>query len=808
MLKNYIRVALRNLRSNKVYSVINIVGLAVGLACCIVIALYVNNQLGYDSFNRHSGRIYRAALTAFVNGHSLEGASSPAPLGPAVKTDFSQVSAYTRIAKFGTPLLRYGDRAFSEPNFLDVDSTFFDIFTVHFLKGDPRTALTQPNSVVLTESMARKYFGNEDPMGKILNADNRRNWLVTGVIKDWPEDSHFKFDFLGSLCTFKSSQSTYWLSNNFYTYLLLRKGTDPETFQREMNAEFLQKYIGPQIKESIGESAGQFISGGGKWLYVLQPLTSIHLYSHREYELEPNGDISYVYVFSAIAIAILLIACINFINLATARSERRAKEVGIRKTLGSNKLQLVRQFLTESVMMSLLAVVLAIGLVEVFLPVFDSVTQQHMSLDLFGSVEVIPVLLALAVAVGMLAGFYPAFYLSSFRPTRALKSGDRLKGGGSLLRGGLVVFQFVVSIVLFVGTFVIYKQLTYIQNKNLGFNKNQVIVIKRAGDLGKSIKAFKDDLQVSPKVVSVSSSTAVPGDQKSDEAYWLQGTSAGQLRDVRQMWCDYSFFKTYGIALVSGRFFSREHPSDSDAVIVNRQAEKAFGVADLVGRNLVAPGRRESDQKIFPVIGVTQNFNFQSLHQPIHPLAIRFIPPDYPVQFVSVRVKPGDYPGTISFIERTWKKYAGNQTLDYSFLDQDLQRLYVADQRTSRIASVFSALAIFVACLGLLGLAAFVTERRTKEIGVRKVLGATVPEILGLLTAQFIKWVLVANVLAWPVAYLVMNQWLQSFAYKVNVGIPVYLLSGALALLIAFMTVGLHTIRAATANPVESLRYE
>lgn len=808
MLKNYIQIALRNLRNNRVYSVINVVGLAVGLACSIMIMLYVQNQLGYDRFNKHAKEIYRPVAHIVANGHSLNLAMCAAPLGPAMMQDFPQIVAYTRMRNFGAPVLRYGDKVFSEPLFLDVDSTFFDVFTVHFLEGNPHTALTQPNSVVLTEKMARKYFGKSDPMGKILNADHKRNWIVTGVIENWPKDSHFKFDFLGSLCTYKDSQSQFWLSNNYYTYLRLKKGTNPVLFQKEMNRDIMKKYVGPQMKATIGVSASQLAAAGGRYDYSLEPLTSIHLYSHLDYELQPNSDISYIYVFSAIALAILLIACVNFVNLSTARSEKRSKEVGIRKTLGSNRSQLVWQFLTESVIMTLISVILAVGLVELFLPLFNGVSDESLGLSLFGHAATIPLLAAFGVAVGLLAGSYPAFFLSSFNPSHSLRKSSAKGGRQAFLRGGLVVFQFVVTIVLFAGTFVIYNQLEFIQNKNLGFNKEQVVVIKRADDLGKRITEFKRRLLTNPKIVSASVSTAVPGNQEDDASFWVEGTSVRSLRDLREMWCDYSFFRTYGLALSSGRFFSREHPADSSAVIVNQMAQRSYGIGDLVGKTLIEPGFNGARRHLYPIVGVVKNFNFQSLHKRIRPLAIGLLPTGVAARFISVRIKPGDYPATMSFIRNTWKEFAGNESIDFNFLDQDLARLYIADERTSQIAAIFSMLAILVACLGLLGLAAFVTERRTKEIGVRKVLGASIPEILGLLTAEFVKWVLVANVIAWPIAYYVMSKWLENFAYKVNIGIWTFVFSGAIALIIALLTVGSHTVKASTANPVESLRYE
>jgi putative ABC transport system permease protein len=808
MLKNYFRVAIRNLKNNRAYSIINIAGLAVGMACFIVIILYVNYELGYDKFNRHAERVYRPVAMLQYNGHEIHLAMCPAQMGPILKAEFPQVVSYTRMRNFGVPVLRYGDKVFSEPLFLDVDSTFFDVFTVHFIEGDPRTALTEPNSVVITKSTATRYFGNVDPMGKILNADRRRNWIVTGVIDDWPQDSHFKFDFLGSLCTYADSRNPTWLSNNYYTYVSLRKGSDPESLQNAISSLLLQKYIGPQLQASVGVSVEQFLKAGDQWKFVLQPLTSIHLNSHLDYELQPNGYFAYIYVFSAIALAILLIACINFINLATARSEKRSKEVGIRKSLGSNRPQLIGQFLTESVLMSLISVVLAIGIVELLLPLFDSVAGEKIGFDLFGNFTSVPLLAGLGIVVGLISGSYPAFYLSSFNPVRVMKSKNWSPSKRGLLRGGLVVFQFVISIILFVGTIVIFKQLRFIQDKNLGFDKEQVVVLRRTDDLGNRIGAFKKELMTDPQVVSVAASTAIPGHQQSDRGYWVEGTSIRNLHDIRQMWCDYSFLKTYGMTLASGRFFSVDHPADSNAIVVNQQAQAVFGFKDLTGHNLLAPGNTQSEQQTFPIIGVVKDFNFQSLHDKIRPLVIGFVGPDYPAEYVSVRIKPQDIPATISFIDRTWKKYAGDEALNYDFLDQDLAHLYVADARTSEIAALFSILAIFIACLGLLGLAAFVTEQRTKEIGIRKVLGASVPEILVLLTSEFAKWVVIANAIAWPAAYLIMQDWLHNFAYQTIIGLWVFAASGFLALIIALMTVGLYTFNAASANPVESLRYE
>ena len=804
MLKNYIKVAFRNLRKNKGYSFINITGLAVGIACCIAILLYVKNELSYDKFNKNADQIYRVHLEARINNNEINSATSPSPLGLTLKHDFPEVSAYTRIRNFGFPVLRYKDKAFSEEKFYCADSTFFKVFTVKFLEGNPQKALTQPNSVIITEAMAKKFFGNEEPMGKILNADHKRDWVVTGVVNSFPKNSHFRFDFLGSIATYADSRNPFWLSNNYYTYIVLRKGTYINEFQNKLQNDVLQ-YIGPQLIKTAGISLEQLKKNHDSYNFFLQPLTSIHLHSHLDYEIEANSNISYVYIFSAIAIAILLIACINFVNLATARSEKRAKEVGIRKTLGSNKAQLIRQFIAEALIMSMLAVFLAIIIVEVFLPFFNNVSGIALSLGILENPYNLLALIFFAGVVGILAGSYPAFYLSSFQPVKVLKSESK-NNRKSGLRNGLVIFQFAVTIILFIGTFIIYNQLRYMQTKNLGFNKEQVIVINKTDDLGNQLQSFKEELKNDPKIINVTNSNAIPGDQSGDSAFRLDGTSNDQIHDIRQMWSDYGFVKTYDIKIAEGRFFSKEHPSDSTAVVINEAVARLFNLKDLIGKDLVAP--TPNGDRRFKIIGVTKNFNYQSLHQAIRPLVIHLFDSSDLGKFISVRIKPEDYQGTISFLENTWKKFAGNEAFDFNFLDRNLARLYIAEQRTSKIATTFAVLAIFIACLGLLGLAAFITEQRTKEIGIRKVLGASISSLLFMLSKEFLKWVLIANIIAWPVAYYIMNNWLKDFAYRININLWIFLLSGIIALVIALLTVSSHAVKAAIANPIKSLRYE
>jgi putative ABC transport system permease protein len=809
MLKNYFKIAFRNLLRNKAFSFINIIGLAVGIACCIAIMLFVQDELNYDRFNEFADRIYRPRQLGRINGHDMNMAQSPVAMGPAVYHDLPDVAAYTRLIKTGSTVVRYKDKTFSEEKFFGADSTIFDVFTFPFMAGNPKTALTQPNAVVITESIAHKYFGNENPIGKTLNTGKQDNFVVTGVIKDIPQNSHLHPDFMVSLTTLQDSRNPTWLSNNYYTYFLLREGVDLVEFQKKLDEEVI-KYGSPQLKAIIGISLEQLRADGSRYGYVLQPLTSIHLNSHLDYEVEANGDIVYVYIFSAIAIAIMLIACINFINLATARSEKRAKEVGIRKTLGSTRSSLVGQFISESILMSVVAVVVAVGIVELLLPLFNGIANKTMSLNLFSNPLSIPVLLCLAVVVGIIAGSYPAFYLSSFYPIDVLKSDVRKGGRKSLLRSALVIFQFAISIALFVGTFIIFAQLRYLQTKDLGFDKQETVVVSKTNDLSNQLQSFEDELRTNRGIVNLTNSNAIPGNQGGDNACRLEDTTESQYEDIQQMFCDDDFAKTYKLGMAEGRFFSKEHPSDSAAVVVNEEVEKSFNVKQLVGKHLLYPGNgpRGTDLKL-EIVGVINDFNYRSLHEPIRPLAIRLFPNrGFIGQFVTVGLAPGDHLSTISFIEKVWKKYAGDEEFSCNFLDDNLQKLYAADQRTSEIAGAFSVLAIFIACLGLLGLAAFVTERRTKEIEIRKVLGASVVEIVVLLSKEFVKWVLVANVVAWPLAYYVMNNWLKNFAYRIDMSFWIFLASGLLALAIALLTVSSHAIRAATANPVESLRYE
>jgi len=810
MISNYIKIAFRNLIRFKAYSAINITGLAIGMACCILILLYVYDEMSYDRFNKNSDRIYRIVVDGGLGENSFKAAVTAPPLRNALLQDYPEVEAVTRIRNFGFPVLRYEDKVFSEEKFYWVDSTFFDVFTLNFIKGDPKTALTQPLSVVLTQKMAKKYFGNENPMGKIFNMDNRRDYKVTGVVKEFPENSHFHFDFLGSMSSYDFVDQQGWLNNSFYTYLLLRKDFPAEQFEAKLPA-LVQKYVYPVIERFLNVPMAELKKRGAKYQYVLQPLTDIHLYSNYDVELEPNGDISYVYIFSLIALGILLIACINFTNLATARSTNRLKEIGVRKTLGSSRQQLIKQFLTESILMTFIAVIISLIIIEIALPSFSDLVGKQLSINYLESVFSVPLLILFILLVGTIAGAYPALYLSSFNPVRVLKKETGNSGRNPWLRNSLVVVQFAVSIFLFIGTIIIYSQLDYISNKKLGFNKDQVVVVKKTDDIAikrpHNIESFVNDLKSIPGVIDASNSTQIFGENFGNTPYKMYGTNDNHIMNI--MFADYDFASVYGIQMAQGRFYSREYGTDTTAIVINETAARDFGIADdPIGKQIVHAHANDEEADVYNVIGIMKDFNYQSLHQKIQPMIIHLFNSQGFGRNVSVKLSPNNMKKELSEINDVWHKYAGNQAFEYVFFDEDFAKAYAAEKRTGVIVSVFSILAIFIACLGLFGLAAFTTEQRTKEVGIRKILGASVPGIVVLLLKDFAKWVLISNIIAWPIAYLALNKWLEDFAYRVDVSVWAFIIASVIAILIAIFTVSYQSIKAAIANPVKSLRYE
>jgi putative ABC transport system permease protein len=810
MISSYIKIALRNLVRFKAYSAINITGLAIGMACCILILLYVFDELSYDRFHENSNRIYRIAVNGALGDNSFNAAVTAPPMRNALLQDYPEVKAVTRFNSFGFPVLRYGDKVFSEEKFYWVDSTFFDVFTVEFVKGNPKTALTQPESVVLTERMSKKYFGDEDPVGKLINSDNRRDYKITGVVKEFPENSHLHFDFLASMSSYAFVDQQGWLNNNFYTYLLLQEGFPAEQFEAKLPG-IVEKYVRPVIERFLNTPWEELEKRGAKYEYILQPLTDIHLHSNLTAEIEPNSDIAYVYIFSLIAAGILFIACINFTNLATARSANRLKEIGVRKTLGSSRKQLIKQFLTESVLMTTIAVFLSLIVIEIAIPFFGDLVNKELNLDYFSNIYSIPLLILFIIIVGTLAGAYPALYLSSFNPARVLKKETGQSGRNPWLRNTLVVMQFAVSITLFIGTIIVYNQLDYISNKKLGFNKDQVIVIKKTDDIAiqrpRIIESFINDLKSLPGIVDASNSNAIFGENFGNTPYKIYGGNENKLMTI--MFADHNFGSVYGIEMAQGRYYSKEFGTDTSSIVLNESAAREFGISDdLIGKQIVQAHGEDEVPYVYSVIGIMKDFHFQTLHQKIQPMIIHLYFPNGFGRNVSVKVNAAGINNRLEEIENVWHKYAGNQSFEYVFFDEEFAKAYEAEKRTSIIVTVFSILAILIACLGLLGLAAFTTEQRTKEVGIRKILGASVPGIVVLLLKDFAKWVLISNIIAWPIAYFALNKWLEDFAYRIDINLWVFASASIAAMLIAIFTVSYQSIRAATANPVKSLRYE
>lgn len=812
MFRNYFKVAWRNLTKHKIFSFINIIGLASGLACFILIAMYVADELSYDRYNEKAERIYRINSDVVFGGNNLHLAVSSDPMGATLKKDYPQVEEYVRFYNSdGYRMVKKGNEYLRENNVVRADSTLFNVFTLPGIAGDTRTALNEPNTVVITESTARKYFGTTDAVGKQIETDENRSTLykVTAVIKDIPPNSHFRFDFI---FTMKGLDYPFgnFLSHNFQTYILLKPGTDDKAFEKNFN-QFIDRYVIPQAKEfmNIG-SMDEFRKAGNRLEYSLQPLTKIHLFSDRTPELGVNGNIQYVYIFSAVALFVLLLACINFMNLSTARSAGRSREVGIRKVLGSEKKALVQQFLLESTITATLATLLAIGIAALCLPWFNELSGKELSLtDLVRSRQVV-FLLLLPLVVGLLAGSYPAFLLSSFKPIAVLKGRPNAGFKRSTLRNALVVFQFMTSIVLIIGTIVVYRQLNYVQTKQLGFNKDQVLVVNGTGALREQADAFKQEVA---KLSGVSGSAfagylPVEGSSRNDNSFSTEAVMTAKNGFNMQSWMiDYDYLNVMGMQLVKGRNFSKEYGTDSNAVIINEATAKIIGFKDPIGKKLYTFFQDQFGNRLiaYSIIGVVKDFHFESLRQNIGPLCFRLGKPTWVTAF---KVQTANLKPLLGAIEAKWKAMAPGMPFDYQFLDEAFSSMYKVEQRTGKLGFSLAVIAILIACLGLLGLAMYTAEQRIKEIGIRKVLGATVTNLASMLSRDFLKLVLVASVIAFPVSWWMMNKWLQDFAYRTTMGWWIFAMAGFVAVVIALLTVGSQAIRAALANPVKNLRTE
>jgi putative ABC transport system permease protein len=813
MFLNILKITIRNLIRQRGYTLINILGLAIGLASSILIALYVINEVTYDRFHKKAEQIYRIGVRGQMPGNELNQAVTSPPMMEALLNDYPEVEMVCRIAKFGGWLVTYEDKKFNETDadFKFADSTFFQMFDFKLLRGDPKTVLTRPKTLVMTETAARKYFGDEDPIGKTLKVEQDTIiYEVTGLMEDVPVNSHFHFNMLGSMSSIGQSRSTNWLNHNFYTYILLRAGTDPEVFTGQMR-NMVTKYVGPLIEQFIGISLEQFEASGSSFGYFLQPLLDIHLHSDLQVEIEPNGNPAYVYIFSIISVLILIIACINFMNLATARSITRAREVGLRKVVGSHKSYIIGQFLAESVIMSLLSLLLAVFLVYLLLPQYNNLIRLDLRFDIFKNFYTLPLLIMLALFVGFIAGSYPSFVLSSFNPVNVLK-GEIFKGSGkSLLRSILVVIQFTVSISILTGTFIVYKQLAYMQKKDLGFKKNNVLVIRRSDALRDRIDAFKQELVRQPGIISVGNATHIPSSTFWNNAHWIEGRDRSLSYLIMTAFVSCNYADVLGLEMKEGRFFSPSMPTDSFAVVINEATVKSLELTDPLSARFYQPGQGSGQDQFLPVIGVVKDFHYESMHEDIHPMIFHFMPGNWE-GYIVVKLEIADVQKTVNFIQKTWEDFTEQRfPFEYFWLEDEFSMLFEPERRTGQILLVFSILSIFISCLGLLGLISFSTAQRTKEVGIRKATGASTSTVMFLLSRETIKLLAISSLLSIPV-YFGINRWLQNFAYRIDFNPVLFVLDLAeillAVLLIALITVSYVSYSAAIRNPAESLRIE
>ncbi len=813
MIKNYFKIAFRNLKKNKGYSVINIMGLAIGLATCLLITLYVTDELSYDRFWPNAERIYRINTDIKFGGGDLHMTQTSDMMGGLLKKDYPQVQEYARIYNDeGAKLIKKDNEFISEPHVANVDSSFFDVFGFKAVSGNIQTALNAPNTVVITTSAAKKYFGANDALGKNIEVkenETLRPYKVTAVIEDIPENAHIDFDFFFSM----QNVDYRWgeiSSHNFQTYLLLKPGTDYKTFQKNLD-EYVVKHVLPGISSIMDvKSMDELKKSGNKLEYSLMPVTKIHLYSDYSFEIKPPGNIQYVYIFSASALFILILACINFMNLSTARSAKRAKEIGIRKVLGTERKTLIKQFLVESTITATIAMIIALAIAFLVLPSFNNLSAKSLSITDLLSPKVLLVIILMPLLVGLLAGSYPALYLSKFKPKAVLKSNA---GGGfkkSSLRSGLVVFQFAISIVLIIATLIVYNQLHFIQNKQLGYNKDQLLIVDGAYALNKNIEPFKNAILGIHGVRrgTISGFLPVANASRNDQTYSKAPVlNAENGLDLQTWRIDYDYIKTMGMEIVKGRNFSKEFGADSSAVLITETTAKLLGFDHPIGKSLYAPSNKNGESYMRPlqIVGVVKDFHYESLKQKIGPLCLRL---DKNTSLATFKISAANTNTVIGQIEKAWKSLAPGIPFRYRFLSDSFNEMYVSEQRAGKIAIVFAGLAIFIACLGLFGLATYTAEQRNKEIGIRKVLGASVSNVATMLSKDFLGLVVIACALAFPIAWCMMKKWLQDFEYRVNITWWVFVIAGVAALLITLATVSFQAIKAAIANPVKSLRAE
>jgi len=803
MLFTYLKIAVRNLRKNRVFSAINVFGLAIGLACCLFIVAYIADELSYDRYPIHAGQIYRVGVRVNQNGGTADYPDVDVAVGPGIKNTYPEVLASTRMMPLGPFYLKIDDKLFKEEKVVAVDSNFLEFFSIPLLEGDARSALTGPFAVV-TKAFAKKYYGDSSALGKTLPMYG--GIKITGVTDKIPDNAHFHYDIF----VYGNFRGNTWSNIGFYTYLMLARGTDPSRLTAKF-PDLTERYVVPETVHDMGVSLAEARKEAQDWHFYLMPLTDIHLRSQTKYELEANGDIQYIYIFGALGMFILLLACVNFANLATVNSTQRSKEVGIRKVLGSVRLQLVGQFLAESVVLTFVSMLVAVVFIALLLPLFNQLSGKQLSFWLILTPRAIGFMLGLAMIVGLVSGLYPAFFLSSFRIISVLKGGvGDSSGKRSPLRKSLVVFQFMVSTSFIIASIFVYQQLHYMQNKKLGYDSSQVLVIEDTYALNKDQYAFKQQLMSDSRVISATLSRDVPVDRvgtavDGSEVFAKELRNGSNNGEIHAFFfhVDYDYLNTLGMKMAAGRFFTNGFSTDSSAVVINESAVHDLGWTrneDALNKTIVSSGQLE-----YHVVGVVKDFNYTSVKQKIAPLMMML---GRNRGGIMVKVRTADVNGFIADTRKKWAEHDLQTPFSYYFLDDRFAALYNDERKTGELFTVFTVVAVIIACLGLVGLAAFSTQQRTKEIGVRKVLGASVREVVFLLSREFLWLVSLAFAIAVPLTWWAMHLWLNNFAYRIDMAWWVFLLAGVVAILIAVLVISGHTIKAALANPVKSLRAE
>ncbi len=818
MIRNYLKIAWRNLLKRKSYAFINIFGLALGAAICLLIVLFIKSESSVDSWRADSDNVYRMVVKRQYPTRVSSYAIIPQSYAKTVKEELPEVVEVVRVFNFfnnGTFQIQYEDKKFEETNVLFTDPTFFDIFKSELLYGVEGEALIKPNSIVLSETTAKKYFGDaSQAVGKMLQPEaNQGGPLeVTAVYKDWPEQSHFTFNALLTTVGNNNFEQENYVGFSAYTYFKLNENASPEKVEAAMPG-IIQKFAAGDIERQFTMSIDKFMTAGNGYTYFMQPLKKIYLTSHLDNEFRANGNATTLYIFGLVAFFILFIACVNFINLSTARSSERAKEVGIRKTFGSEKKDLIFQFMAESFLISFFAMLVAVGVFALLYPIFNDISGKDFSINSLLNANTILLLVAFTCITGLLAGIYPAFVLSSFKPIEVLRGKFKAGKQGRNLRSGLVIFQFAISVILIICTLVVNRQMDYMTSERLGFNKEQTVILERTDLLGENTRAFKNELRNIKGVTDVSGASALPGQENYFGVSWSKFETRNEPMTGRGIIADEQYSNALGLELVEGRFFSKEFATDSLAVVLNEKAVAELELKDPIGKRVVTPepflNGQDGSSYTYVVIGVVKDFHYQSLHEPITPLVFtsgaRF---NNVMGLTAVHIEGNSFDSALTQIETTWKRFIDDKPLNFQFLDQTIENQYQVERTSRKVFTFFSFITIFIACIGLLGLAAYTTRQRVHEIGVRKVLGASVGNIVSMLSKDFVKLVFVSTLIAVPIAWYAMNQWLQSFTYRINTSWDLFVIAAGIALCTAFLTISFQAIKAAMSNPVKSLRTE